>query len=121
MDYVEEQGVSVIANGSFNPAIFHPSWLCRNELITPDEEQSSTLEISHPEISQFSIPGMKFDVQAERAAINGLAEPLIRTAEMFAEIFQGLLPHTRLRQLALTTGPIFLRKIGVSVRDLHER
>ena len=87
MDYVEEQGVSVIANGSFNPAIFHPSWLCRHGLITGDEEDSATLEISHPEISQFSIPGMKFDIQAERAAVHGHAEPLIRTAEMFAEIF----------------------------------
>lgn len=94
MDYVEEQGISIVANGAFNPAIFNPSWLCRHELISAGEEEASTIEIIHPEISQFTVPGIKFDIQTERAALNGLAEPFIRAVEMFSQIFERLLPHT---------------------------
>ncbi|MFN2100349.1 hypothetical protein ACEWMW_09670 [Altererythrobacter sp. MF3-039] len=94
MDFVEEQGVNIIANGTFNPAIFHPAWLSKHGLITSEEEDSARLSIAHAEVSQFQIPGMKFDIQTERCLIQAAAEPLVRSIDLFARIFGELLPHT---------------------------
>jgi hypothetical protein len=94
MDFVEEQGVSIVANGTFNPAIFHPSWLAKNGLITEDEEAASTVEIVHAEIAQFQVPGMRYDVQTERCSIHAVAEPFIKAADDFSTIFGEKLPHS---------------------------
>lgn len=94
MEFVVEQGVSVVANGRFNPAIFHPSWLVAQGIIKQDEGDSASVEITHPEIARFSIPGISFDVQTEQMTIRVEAEPFIRAADLFYIVFGEKLPHT---------------------------
>lgn len=93
-EFVESQALSLVANGNFNPAIFHPLWLAKNGLITVDEETSATIDITHPELSQFSLPGIKFDVQTERFVLHMSLEPFVRSADLFGRLFAELLPHT---------------------------
>lgn len=94
MDFVEEQGVYIVANGTFNPAIFHPSWLAKNGIITSDEEESATIDVVHSDISRFQIPGLRFDVQQERVAIHASIQPFVRIADVFASIFGEKLRHS---------------------------
>lgn len=101
MDFVEEQGVSIVANGTFNPAIFHPAWFTKHDLLTPEEEESAKVSIVHPEVSQFQVPGLKFDIQTERALIQAAAEPLVRAADIFSRLFGDLLPHTPIDSIGM--------------------
>lgn len=94
MDFIEEQGVSIVANGSFNPAIFQPSWLALNDVINLDESEAAKVDVIHPEISKFQIPGFKFDVQTERFSMHAIAEPFVRAADIFVALFGEKLPHT---------------------------
>tara|TARA_B100000678_G_C18200913_1_gene499413 strand:- start:925 stop:1614 length:690 start_codon:yes stop_codon:yes gene_type:complete len=101
LQFIEEQGVSIVANGTFNPAIFHPSWLLHHGLITEDENESARVEITHPEVSQFQVPGLRFDVQTERVMIQAAAEPFIRAADLYSEIFGRLLPHSPVESIGM--------------------
>lgn len=42
---VEFEGLTIILVGSFNPAIFHPSWFARHNLIAPEEADDAQVEI----------------------------------------------------------------------------
>ncbi len=55
----EASGVLV---GSFNPAIFHPEWLVRHELVPADDIQGASVEIVHQDISKFSFEWLGVDV-----------------------------------------------------------
>jgi hypothetical protein len=101
MEFVEEQGLSIIANGNFNPTIFQPAWLRAQGVITPEEEEAAKIEIIHPEITRFQVPGLSFDVQTERTVITALAEPFIRAADIFYATFHEKLGHTPITTVGL--------------------
>ncbi|MEM9086213.1 MAG: hypothetical protein AAGB23_09855 [Pseudomonadota bacterium] len=101
MDFVEEQGVSIIANGTFNPAIFHPAWFRRHGLLSEEEEETAKIDMVHPEISQFQVPGLQFDIQTERILLQAAAEPLVRAADIFSSLFADLLPHTPIKSVGI--------------------
>ena len=52
--------------GAFNPAIIHPAWLARFDLIPGGEAERAELEICHPEISKFSIGWARIEVVKNR-------------------------------------------------------
>lgn len=54
---IEHAAASVVIVGHMNPAIFQPSWLRLQELITAADLQAQDLKIVHAEMSQFSIGG----------------------------------------------------------------
>lgn len=101
MEFVEEQGAAIVATGSFNPAIFQPSWLAKEGIITADEEESAKLDVIHPEIARFQIPALKFDVQAERFSMHAVAEPFVRAADMFFMIFGERLSHCPIESVGI--------------------
>lgn len=51
----EFQGFSIVALGSFNPAIFQPFWLAANGIIRNQEAQDADLEVTDSEFSSFGI------------------------------------------------------------------
>lgn len=65
----ELQGVSIVALGSFNPAIFHPLWFSGNGLIRAEEATSSNVQIVHRDITQFSTDWFSLHVLDERFCI----------------------------------------------------
>lgn len=52
----EFDGISVVAQGSFNPAIFHPTWFTKHNLIREEEGQDADLQVTHKEAAIFSTP-----------------------------------------------------------------
>lgn len=65
----EINGASIVVRGSFNPAIFHPIWFKTHGLIRDEEANTAELEVTHPEISIFSVDWFELRVGRGRFSI----------------------------------------------------
>lgn len=66
---VEAEGMSIVAIGSFNPAIFHPQWFERMDLIRQEEASDAKVEVVHPEITVFETEWFSVQVTSDRLAV----------------------------------------------------
>ena len=87
--------------GSFNPAIFHPLWFKMNKLIRDDEADGAKLNITHSDVSDFSIDWFQLIVLKDRYTIsstdNAHFEPM---RDLVIGNFT-ILEHTPVSKLAL--------------------
>ena len=51
----EIEGVSIVLLGSFNPAIFQPSWFVLNKILPDYDVLKPEVNIIHNQITQFSV------------------------------------------------------------------
>jgi hypothetical protein len=65
----ELQGISIVALGSFNPAICQPLWFAGRNLISKEEAEGATIEIIHKDVSIFSLRWLSLQVTTDRFAI----------------------------------------------------
>jgi len=65
----EVQGASIVALGSFNPAIFHPLWFSGNNLIRKEEADGADVKIIHSEVAIFSAEWFSLQVMGERYVV----------------------------------------------------
>ena len=97
--HLEEELLAVVCVGSFNPAIFHPQWFARMNMINEAdaaEGQADVKVISH-DVTDVSFCGMRLQCLAERLTLESpdparyeqLQELLIKTLQT--------LPHIPLR------------------------
>ena len=63
------QRASIVLNGNFNPAIIHPEWLDRNQLLPPPEVQG-VAEIQEKEIE--GLEGLKVKFIASNVLVGGI-------------------------------------------------
>lgn len=63
---LESEATSIVLVGSFNPAIFHPDWLLRHDLISKDDHKGAKVEIVHNQLSKFSLEWLIIDVLHEK-------------------------------------------------------
>lgn len=86
--------VSAVLIGSFNPSIFHPSWLALHELISTEASEAADLQVSHPDLSRFDANFMSFDIQKSRVLIRCESDKDGLVFDMVMSIFGNLLPHS---------------------------
>lgn len=115
MEHVEQQGLSIVLIGSFTPAIINPNWLASVEVISNDELGESNVDVVHPEITQFQVGDLSFEVSQDRFALHCLAEPFVRGADIIAGIFGTELKHTPITAAGLNYLAHF------KVRDWHQQ
>jgi hypothetical protein len=60
------QGMSIVAVGSFNPAIFQPRWFSWNNLIPEGEAGDAKIEIIHRDVSIFSTDWFSLQATGDR-------------------------------------------------------
>lgn len=65
----ERQRASIVALGSFNPAIFHPIWFDRHELIREQEAESSKVQVVSPEVTVVEAEWFSLQVTTERFSL----------------------------------------------------
>jgi hypothetical protein len=91
---------SIVFVGSFNPAIFHPSWFGQHGLLREGEAKAD-IKIVHPHVSQFKLDWLQLQVTTEQfvavALDSGHALPL---RDLVLGTF-GLLEHTPIRAIGL--------------------
>jgi hypothetical protein len=97
---------SIVLVGSFNPAIFHPSWFARYDLLREGEAKAD-IKIVHPHVSQFKLDWLELQVTTEQFATTALdsghALPL---RDLVVGTF-ALLEHTPIRAVGLNRGMHF--------------
>jgi hypothetical protein len=67
---LELAGFSVVALGSFNPAIFQPHWFSGNSLIRREEAEAATVQIIHKDVSIFSTEWFSLQVTDDRFSVD---------------------------------------------------
>ncbi len=67
---IELQGVSIVALGSFNPAIFQPAWFSSNNLIRAEEAREANIQIIQGDVAIFSTEWFSIQVTHERFSLD---------------------------------------------------
>lgn len=70
MASVELEGLEVVLVGAFNPHIFNPDWLARQDLVQKTEANGATIDIISQDISVFSLGWTRVQVGREIAAFS---------------------------------------------------
>lgn len=107
--------VSIVLLGAFNPTIIQPGWLALKDLIPAEAVNAAVINITHPDISQFSVADMLFQIQPNRFFIQckTLYEQLIK--DLVLSTFQEHLPETPVWAMGLN------RKIEFSCESERKR
>jgi hypothetical protein len=89
---------SIVVIGSFNPAIFHPEWLRKHDLL-PEFElenavQTSNALVVHSEISVLTFKSLRLEVQRERWTLTTERFDWAGDLGMLAASMLGKLPET---------------------------
>jgi hypothetical protein len=92
---IEVGGVTVVANGAFNPAIFQPRWFVENKLLV-DEDATVALEkiAVTTQVTSFGAGWLQVQVVPQQAVfltVEEAREPDLRN--LVTSVFE-LLPHT---------------------------
>ncbi len=95
------QGLSVVFLGDFNPKIFQPAWFAAQGLIRQQEAEEAKVEIIHPEVVNFSLEWLAFQVTREQCALTTTQEPYyVVMRDLIVGTF-NLLQHTPLHKLGI--------------------
>lgn len=98
------QTLSLVLVGNFNPKIFHPSWLAKNELIRNHEAENANIELIHNDVSIFSLEWLKIQIMLDKFSAITEQEPYFEvTRDLVAGIFK-LLQHTPISAIGINRG-----------------
>jgi hypothetical protein len=95
------QGLNIVVRGSFNPAIFHPSWFAKYDLIRSQEADAAKIVIVNPDVSDFSLGWGQFRAFQDTFQISTIEEPYY---EPVRDLIMGTfdyLHHTPIYQLGI--------------------
>jgi hypothetical protein len=98
---LEISGATIVLVGSFNPAIFHPEWFAKNELLPQREADNAELNVVHPQLSQFETERFSFQITAER--FQAMAKPNTISASL-RDLVLGtfyILEHTPVQAMGM--------------------
>ncbi len=65
----EIEGISIVALGSFNPAIFQPAWFSQRKLIREEEAESADIKVIHKDVTEFSTAWFSLQVLTDRCTL----------------------------------------------------
>jgi hypothetical protein len=108
---IREELASVVLLGNFNPAIFQPAWLAAKGLIRESEATGASVEVIHPELSQFRAAWLHLQVTRDRFVASTsdpahwapLRDLCVGTFELLEQTPTSLLGLNRVIQVELST------------------
>lgn len=103
----DRQRSSIVALGSFNPAIFHPAWFARHELIRDSEAESSELKVVSPEITVIDAEWFALQVTAERFSVETRDPRKFPPLKDLVVGTFGILEHTPMRAFGFNSYQCF--------------
>ncbi len=92
---LEIEGASIVILGTFNPAIFHHSWLLANDLISEQESEETEVKRVHPALSSMFL-GKWLDLEVMRDRLSAICTtpPSFQTMRDLVQGIMKLLEHT---------------------------
>ena len=98
---ITQDEASIVLVGAFNPAIFHPEWLARHELIPDLEAQAATVQLIGSEVAVIELKWVRIEVTRDRFTVKSNNETHFSPLrDLVVAIFQ-LLDHTPIKQIGL--------------------
>src|SRR5271165_2167465 len=97
----EQGGCSIVLLGGFNPTIFTPDWFARYEIATENEKNTSTINIIHPEISNFRIGSKLVQVDLTRFSVESAEAPWVALMDFVTKTFGQFLTHTPINRIGI--------------------
>jgi hypothetical protein len=94
-------GSGVLLRGSFNPAIFHPSWFAREGLISEKEADTAKINIIHSQVASFETDGFRLQVTSDSFDVTAEGRPF---SDLVRDIAYGtftLLRHTPISMMGI--------------------
>ncbi len=95
------QRLSIVLRGSFNPAIFHPSWFASHDLIRSQEVDAANVQIVHPDAAVFAAEWLEINVVRDRFQAATTQESYYEALRDLVIGVLGLLYHTPLRLMGI--------------------
>lgn len=95
---------NIVLVGSFNPAIFSPAWLAKNDVISEDEANAAEEPVTHPQVAQISIEHLTITVETNKFMVRYASDPAVRSLDIVVQIFKDLLPHTPISAFGINYG-----------------
>jgi hypothetical protein len=97
----ESEGASIVLLGSFNPGIFQPAWFGAHGLIRPEEVDSATINVIHPEVCAFATGWFSIQVLRNQFVAQASdAGHYLPLCDLVLGVFQ-LLEHTPFDKMGL--------------------
>jgi hypothetical protein len=88
----EELGVVVV--GAFNPAIFHPEWFLRQNLISDQDAKEAKVDVVSSQVTDVQLCGLKLVCVSDRLSLGtSNVSHAARLQDLLVQVFT-LLPHT---------------------------
>lgn len=104
---IERNNWSIVLVGSFNPAIFHPSWFLLNGVISKETADAAEVNVVHPEISSVTLGPLRLEVQSNRFHIQTEQAPEIALLDHVLRVFGDHLPHSQVIQIGVNRSVYF--------------
>lgn len=103
----QSESASIVMLGSFNPAIFQPSWLALKNLISPSDAQSAEVKLVAPQLAAFKAGGILIEVLQERfVAQADEPQDQVRLRDLAVGVF-AILGETPVNRMGLNWTYIF--------------
>lgn len=97
----EDEAISAVLVGNFNPSIFHPVWLERHGLVRAQEARNATIQIIHPEISSFTVGPFHIQVDLRRLKVESEDPGQVGAVKDLTNGMLSLLEHTPVSQFGI--------------------
>jgi hypothetical protein len=106
---VELSGISVVAAGAFNPAIFHPSWFAARELLPPNAVDEAVEKdfVAVRELASFTADWLSVQVTLEQAILSTVEEGRELDLRDLAKSVFDLLPETPVNAVGINADAHF--------------
>src|SRR5262249_33658444 len=104
----EQQSVSVVVLGRFNPAIFQPQWFALNALVPREEANTAEVAVVHPQFTSFDMGQMHIQVESGKFAITSKEFPQWPILRDLALGTLTLLEHTPLSAIGLNADTLLV-------------
>jgi len=104
---LEIQGLSIVALGSFNPAIFHPIWFSNHNLIREQEAEKAKIEIMNQEVAIISTDWFDLQVTKDRFSVETVDPTKDRPIRDLVFGTFGILEHTPINMFGLNSNQHF--------------
>ena len=98
---IERSHWSVVLLGSFNPAIFHPSWFEMHDVISNQVAEAADVQVVHNEISIISLGDISINVEASKFQVETSVAPEIRILDFVSKVFGDVLPHSKIKSFGI--------------------
>ncbi|HEY5705272.1 MAG TPA: hypothetical protein VIS96_06840 [Terrimicrobiaceae bacterium] len=93
----ESESLDVVLVGSFNPAIFHPQWFLRQELVGENEADEAKVKMVSSQITDVQFGGVRAVCVTDRLTLSTPNVAFTEKIHDLATAILRLLPHTPVR------------------------